>query len=462
MITVAEVLAATKTVYEIEDPSQEFSAVITDSRDVPAGSLFVALKGEKFDGHDYCQQAVEKGAAAVLTEREIGNLPSTVLQFVVADTLTAYQEIAKCYRRKFTKLRVVAITGSNGKTSTKDMIAACLSTCYNVVKTEGNYNNEIGVPKTLLSIDATTDIVVVEMGMRGLGQIKRLCMIAEPDIAVLTNVGETHMELLGSLENIALAKSEILAGLDKKQTAILNWDDYYIKQMTTKAQIISYGFVKDAVVRANEYSSSGFGTTFAYQSLNQAQPVLVYIPYLGKHNVYNALAAIATAEVFAIPKETIIDALKAVSLTAKRQEIRSCGNNIIINDAYNASPASMKAAIETLAELKRSAKEKKSIAVLADMLELGALAKNAHLQVAQELIVNDIDCVIAYGEETKVMVEYLVKAGRVAIHCANAVEAAGVLKEHLTSNGVILFKGSNSMAVDKVINLVFDNNGVGV
>ena len=204
MINAQLIVRATNAEYTGENI--EFTGLTTDSRAVQAGELFVAFSGENFDGHNYCAKAVELGATGVLVSKDVEGLPENVAVFKVPNTLKAFQEIAREYRRSFENLKVFAITGSNGKTSTKDLLAACLGAKYNVVKTQGNFNNEIGLPKTLLNITADTDIAVVEMGMRGLGQIAELCAIAEPDSGLISNVGETHMELLGSMENIGKAK----------------------------------------------------------------------------------------------------------------------------------------------------------------------------------------------------------------------------------------------------------------
>lgn len=199
----------------------EFTGINTDSRTIKSGELFVALSGENFDGHNYCAKALALGAAGVLVSHDVEGLPQDAVVIKTDDTLKAYQLIAKAWRDKQKNLKVVAVTGSNGKTSTKDLIAACLACKYNVVKTEANFNNEIGLPKTLLNIKNDTEIAVVEMGMRGLGQISALCKLASPDAAVVTNVGETHMELLGSMENIARAKSEIVENLTAQQLQCL-------------------------------------------------------------------------------------------------------------------------------------------------------------------------------------------------------------------------------------------------
>ena len=239
MLKASEVLAATKAVCA----DFEFTGVTTDSRAVKPGELFVALKGDNFDGHDYCAKAVELGAAGVVVSHEVSGLPAGVAVFMVEDTLLAYQQLAHAYRLRKQGLKVFAITGSNGKTSTKDLLAACLSCKYNVVKTQGNFNNEIGLPKTLLSIQPDTDIAVVEMGMRGLGQIAELCSIAEPDSGLITNVGETHMELLGSMENIGKAKSEIVLNLPEDGFAVLNGDNEYVLPAAgkTKAKVVYFG-----------------------------------------------------------------------------------------------------------------------------------------------------------------------------------------------------------------------------
>ena len=232
MLKASEVLAATKAVCA----DFEFTGVTTDSRAVKPGELFVALKGDNFDGHDYCAKAVELGAAGVVVSHEVSGLPAGVAVFMVKDTLLAYQQLAHAYRQRKQGLKVFAITGSNGKTSTKDLLAACLSCKYNVVKTQGNFNNEIGLPKTLLSIQPDTDIAVVEMGMRGLGQIAELCRIAEPDSGLITNVGETHMELLGSMENIGKVSGAFEIDMDAAWISSLlimdGWHTFKIKDVS--------------------------------------------------------------------------------------------------------------------------------------------------------------------------------------------------------------------------------------
>ena len=279
--------------------SVEFIDISTDSRSIGPGTLFVALRGEKFDGHDYVAAALEKGATAALVDHNPGVAPQKCI--LVSDTLKAYQDIASCYRLSKKNLKVIAITGSNGKTSTKDMTAAALAARYNVVKTQANFNNEIGLPMTLLRIKDNTEVAVVEMGMRGLGQIREMKQIAHPDAAIITNVGETHLELLGSLENIAKAKSEILEDFTKDNWAVLNADDPRVSVMKTGAAVRTYGIDHDCDVRARDITTIGLVTCFTYESKITGAKQKVALPMLGRHNVMNALAAITVAELYSVP-----------------------------------------------------------------------------------------------------------------------------------------------------------------
>ena len=368
MISLSKVIEATKGIVTSGGKDLLFKGVTTDSRSVGKDDLFIALTGENFDGHDYCETALNKGAAAVLVQKELPNLPKAAVVIMVPDTLKAYQQIAHAYRMAQKNIKVIAITGSNGKTSTKDLIAACLAKKYKVVKTQANFNNEIGLPKTSLTIKPDTEVVVVEMGMRGFGQIRALKELAEPDAVVITNVGETHMELLGSMENIAKAKSEILENMNEQQFAVLNNDDIYVSKMTTSAEKLTYGIINDSSVQASNIITSGNGTTFTYKSKITGNENFIKMPLIGMHNVMNALAAITVAEKMGVSDTDIETAFAEVRLTEKRQEILRFGDITIINDAYNASPASMEAAMKTLAEVKKSAGKGRSIAVLADML----------------------------------------------------------------------------------------------
>ena len=282
---------------------QEFTGVSTDSRKITPGQLFVALKGESFDGHAYCAKAIELGAKGVVISSDVDNLPADVCVFKVADTLKGYQDIAHYYRSTLQNTKIFAITGSNGKTSTKDLLAACLAAKYNVIKTQANFNNEIGLPYTLLSIKPDTDIAVVEMGMRGLGQIEALCKIANPDSGLITNVGETHMEILGSKENIGKAKSEIVVDLPADGFAILNGDNEYVRKAATKTQakVVYFGLSEACDYIGSDIVTTSEGTSFVCTEKATGTKIAVNFSLIGEHNVYNHACSINTVAYAAIP-----------------------------------------------------------------------------------------------------------------------------------------------------------------
>lgn len=458
MLTLQDVLAATGGQCN-SDAKIEFCGVTTDSRVKSSGELFVALSGERFDGHAYCQMALDNGASALLVSKAMPEIASNIVVITVADTLLAYQQIAHAYRMSINALKVVGITGSNGKTSTKDMIAACLESKFKVVKTQGNFNNEIGLPKTLLSANNDTQILVTEMGMRGLGQIKELCDIACPDVAVVTNVGETHMELLGSMENIAKAKAEIVADLTPEQFAILNADNDYVAAMAsqTRGKVITYGYAPNADIRGENVVTTASGSVFTCVDTRSGERAEVDMPFIGEHNVQNALAAIAVAATFGVKLKDSALALKSAKLTGSRQEIVRLGSLTIINDAYNASPASMEAALKTLHEAKKAVQGSRTIAVLADMLELGEISADSHRRVGQFAVREKTDLVIAYGQEARAIDAAVNALGGISIWCTDRDEAAKVLNEKLQAGDIILLKGSHSMQVDSLLDLVFKN-----
>ena len=455
MMNIREFVEATKASYKGEELA--FTGITTDSRAVQQGELFLALVGGNFDGHNFCRQALESGAVAVVVSHLVEAVPIEK-QILVQDTLAAYQQAAAAYRNKCAQakgLKVIGITGSNGKTSTKDLLAACLSTKYKVVKTQANYNNEIGLPKTLFTIQEDTDIAVVEMGMRGLGQIRELCQIAHPDSGIISNVGETHMELLGSMDNIGLAKSEIVEDLPAEGYAVLNGDNAYVRRAAgkTKAKVIYFGLGEDCDYRGSEITTSCMSTSFTCTEKATGKSVRVRLQLMGEHNVYNALSALATAAAYGVDMEEAAKALATARLTSSRQEIIYIGDLTFINDAYNASPASMEAALKTLAEAGRSSGNARTIAVLADMLELGAVSEGSHINVGRQAWENKISYLLTYGKEAKYISDEFVKLGGSGQHCADRQEAAAVLRTLATAGDIILLKGSNSMQVGKLLEL---------
>ena len=454
MITLQEIIKATGGNCAFAG-NPEFAGINTDTRTIREGELFIALKGETFDGHAYAAKAVENGAAGILASKAV-DVPETVPVVLVEDTLKGYQDIAHAYRMKFPKLKVVAITGSNGKTSTKDMVAAVLSSQYRVVKTQANFNNEIGLPRTLLSIRPDTEIAVVEMGLRGLGQIKAMCAIACPDVAVISNVGSTHVGELGSLDNIAKAKSEILEDLPSDGYAVLNGDLPRVRAMQKKLHtgVSWFGMKAEDDVRAEQVEITAGGSHFVCRAGEEKEEF--FIPQIGEHNVMNALSAIAVGRHFGVKLNNIKEALQGTVLTGSRQELLCFGSYTVINDAYNASPASMEAAFATLARLKQSAQPPcRAIAVVADMLELGDTSAEAHRSVGIMAAETGVDMLLGYGPETKEAIAAAAERGVQAFHFADRQAAAEQLAKLLKPGDIVLLKGSHSMQVAGVIDLVF-------
>jgi len=445
--TIEQIKEATGAVSK-KTAATSFNGIVTDTRQISPGCLFVALKGERFDGHSFVAKAVEAGAAGVLVSSEIGEVNAAVLE--VPDTLLAYQDLARAYRKRFA-VPVVAITGSNGKTTTKDLTAAVLSGRWNVLKTEANFNNEIGLPLTLMGLEAKHQAAVVEMGMRGFGQIQALARIAEPTIGIVTNVGETHMELLGSLENIAKAKAELVEMIEPSGTVILNADNAFVLQMRekSKARVVTFGIASLADVMAKDIRTVGNSMEF---SCSYGKTIEKFVlPMVGRHNVYNGLAAITTGFVLGLSAAEIQRGLDSFEATKMRFEYKKVKDYHVINDAYNASPMSMTAAIETLAEVSKGRK----IAVMGDMLELGSVSKEAHEQVGRELVAKGVDALLTRGEMGLYIAEAAKAAGLSQVcSCDSHAEAGRMLKKILQPGDTILFKGSRGMQMEKIIDLL--------
>ncbi len=349
--------------------------VTIDSRLATPGSLFVALAGEKRDGHEFVSEVLAKGGFAMVKKGSYEK-PGVIL---VDDPLLALQNLATAYLAEY-RLPVVAVTGSNGKTSTKDMISQVLRSRYSVRCTQGNYNNEIGVPLTVLGLEEDHEILVAEMGMRGLGQITRLTEICPPDFGVITNIGPVHLELLGSMGNVAQAKGELLQALGPEGTAILNGDDPSVRGQARsfKGNVTYYGL--DV---ANDLVASGIAVDLegrpSFNVCYDQEQVTVKLVVPGVHNVWNACAALAVGLQFGVSLEMGAKALEHLTLSAMRLEVqRNPRGVVILNDSYNASPSSMKVALDTLAHMYCSGER---IAILCDMLELGDISDQAHAEI---------------------------------------------------------------------------------
>lgn len=426
------------------------SGVSTDSRKINKGCLFIPLIGERFNGHDYIGKALEEGAAAVLTAQEVSAAEDRCV-IKVGDTSRALRDLAAFYRKKFS-VPFVGITGSVGKTSTKDMIACVVGSRLKVLKTEGNLNNEIGVPLTIFNLDRSHEAAVLEMGMSGAGEISRLTAIIRPDVAVITNIGMSHIEKLGSRQNILKAKLEILEALNPGGLVVLNGDDALLAGMKNllKFRTVFYGMDEGVDYRACNINSHGESGTFFDLAVG-GREYNIHIPVPGVHNVHNALAAAAVGCELGIPMEDVVNGIAGFSPSKMRMDIILFNGMKIINDAYNASPNSMEAGISVLCEI---GLQSRKIAVLGDMLELGEWAEEAHFNVGKYASAAGTDEIIAVGDNARFIAEGALSAGhpqgKVKYFQENN-EALTHLQKDLKPGDVVLVKGSRGMKMEEIV-----------
>ena len=412
-----------------------------DTRIIQKGDMYVAIKGEKFDGNDFYKDAINKGAVACLMSKEPDEKIGSIV--LVENTVKAIQQIA-AYKRSQVDIPVVAVTGSVGKTSTKDIVAAVMSQKYKVLKTQGNLNNDIGLPFTLLRLH-DENAIVVEMGMNHFGEISLLTSIAKPTLAIITNIGTAHIGNLGSRENILKAKLEILEGLQGNSVIINNDNDLlsdWAEKNKEKYNIITYGINnKNSKYVAEDIHS------YEDRSEYRIDGKEVVVPVGGEHFVLNSLCAIAVGRYFDIPMAKITEGISGFELTKGRMEIEKakCGASII-NDTYNANYDSMKAAIEYLEKIEG----KRKIAVLGDMKELGEYSESLHRKVGEE--VKDIDILITIGELAKCIEE--TADVREMLHFDNNESALEYLKKIMKKDDIILLKASNSMNFKEIVNAI--------
>ena len=430
------------------DAGATVSKVSTDSRTLQPGDLFVPLRGENFDGHKFIDQAVERGALGAMVEESWkGATPKNFALIRVADTLVGYQTLAANYRKSL-PLKVIAITGSNGKTSTKDFVAATLSRRFRVTKTEGNFNNHVGLPQTMLAASPSDEIAVWEIGMNHPGEIAALAKLAAPDAAIITNIGLAHIEFMGSREAIAAEKGALAEAVGAEGTVILNADDPYSQGIVarTQARVILAG-VENGFVRANEVSQSATGSEFTI--LEGAHRCRAQLPVPGLHMVQNAMLAIAAGRVFGLSLEDCAAGLASTPLTKARLQIKEINGIQFLDDSYNANPDSMKAALRTLVELDADGRR---IAVLGQMSELGEESERGHREVGETAAAVGVDELIAVGATGAAMAQAAKKAGlSQSISVAEPEEAAGLLGETAAPGDLILVKGSRSARMERVL-----------
>lgn len=421
-----------------------------DTRTLNKGDMYLGIKGEKINGNDYIEQAFINGAIGCITDENvsqkiINKYKKEKVIIKVENTIKAIQGLAK-YKRSLYNIPVIAVTGSVGKTSTKDIIANVLGQKYKVLKTEGNMNNHIGLPMTLLKLKDHT-AVVVEMGMNHFGEISLLTNIAKPTGCVITNIGTSHIGNLGSRENILKAKLEILEGLDKNGFVLINNDNDLLHDWAKKEKkykVYTYGLENNSTYMAKKI------TTLENSSEFEINGIKGNVPIGGIHFVYNSVCAFAVGDILNVEKEKIIKGISEFKLTAKRMDTEVIQDNIkIINDSYNASYDSMKAALEVV----NNTLAQRKIAILGDMLELGDYAKELHEKVGEEVVKNKIDILITIGENAKNIANKAKELKMENVQSFNNIdEAIKNIKEIIKSGDLILLKASNSMNFSKILN----------
>ncbi len=452
LFTGAEIAAITEGVLAQGSPGTAIRRVWTDSRTVRRGDLFVALTGARFDGHQFVAEALKKGAVGALVRRGF-KLPGTALLIEVNESLRAFQEVARAYRRRF-DIPVVAVSGSNGKTTTKDMIAAILAERFVTLKTEGNLNNHIGVPQTLLRLAPRHEAAVIEMGISRPGEMARLCEIAEPTHGVLTNIGPTHLETLGDVRTVARAKGEMLVALPPDGTAVLNADDAFYGELCARVRgrVRSFGFSERADVRALDVETRGPSSTILRVGVrDRARPFSVSLAVAGAHNVANALAAAAAGLAVGVGEGAIRTGLARYRPANMRSEVRRWRGVTVLNDCYNANPASMRAALRWLSEVKGTGR---AIAVLGDMLELGGETQQAHREIGVEVVRLGTDYLLTVGASAAGIAEGARGAGMPAGCVITAPDhgvLAGRLRGILRKGDVLLLKGSRGARMERVL-----------
>jgi UDP-N-acetylmuramoyl-tripeptide--D-alanyl-D-alanine ligase len=421
--------------------------VSTDSRTLKPGEIFFALHGEKHDGHDHLKEVMEKGAGGAVVERDVGAgfEPARTKNLIrVPDTLRALGDLAHAWRKRF-DIPVVAVTGSNGKTTTKDMTAAILSEKYRVLKTEGNLNNLIGLPLTLFRLDEEAEAAVVEIGMNRLGEIDRLAEIAAPQVGVITNVARAHLEGLGSLARVARAKGELLGRLPREGLAVLNRDDpsYPRLKRGVRSRLATFGRRRGATVRLL-FSRVEDLRGISFVASVKGKRERIRMPVLGGHNIANALAAIAVGDFLKIPVSKMRKALRSFHTLSKRMEIVPLPKGIdLINDCYNANPDSTAA---SLAFLKEAGAGRRRVAILGEMLELGSFATRAHREIGMKTA-RAADLLFAVGEHAGEMMKGFRRRGGVF----ETVEAAiPEIVKALRPGDLVLIKGSRGMQMERI------------
>ncbi len=430
------------------DPQAAAQGYSIDSRSIEAGELFFAVKGERLDGHDFVEQALARGAAgAVVQKDQLSRYSSQFGLLAVDDTLVALQTLATAVRKLWSKT-AIAITGSMGKTTTKEAIAHLLSVRHRVHRSKGNFNNHFGLPLGLLTLEREYDLAVIEMGMNHAGEIAALARIALPDQGVVTTVAPVHLEFFSSIADIARAKYELIEALPRDGTAVLNADDKYVSQFSRdfSGKVVMFGFKSTADVRAENLQVLGTsGTRFDLVSSGVRQRI--ESPLLGRHNVYNVLAAAAVASEHGITPSEIAEAVPGLEAGDKRGQVVQLGNITVLYDCYNSSPKALMAAVDTLMEMPAQ----RRIVVAGEMLELGASSEQLHRECGRYIAGKKLDFLLGVRGLAKPTVDAAVEAGMRAEFVATPEEAGDWLGQNARKGDAVLLKASRGVKLEKAL-----------
>ncbi len=445
---VSEIIQATNGILISGNLTDDIRGFTQDSRKVNVGDMYIPLVGEKFDGHDFIQNAFDAGALAIITSK-LDHYPKDKIVIQVENTLIAMQSMAK-YLREHRDVIVVAITGSVGKTSTKDMVASVLSTKFKTLKTKGNYNNHIGLPLTILNYH-DEEVLVLEMGMNNLGEISLLSKIARPNYAIITNIGTAHIGNLGSQENILKAKLEILDGMQEDGVLIINNDNELLYQYGINHPVVTYGIQKDSNYSPTSLKTLPHLSTYEYQH----HMIDVLVP--GDHFVLNSLASLAIGDLMGIEIDDIKQGIKSFQLTQNRMDFNHLQNNMILIDGtYNANYDSMVSSINVLTKYPN-----RKVVILADMLELGDFSEELHRSVGFELASKNIDIIIGVGKEARFMIDSARRNGaKNLFHFVDNTQLLQKIDSILNANDVILVKGSQGMHLLEVVDYLKQRYGI--
>ena len=449
MLTVRDLLAATKGRLLSGNEDEILTGLCTDTRRLKKGEIFVAIKGQKFNGHNFILDAVSKGAGCVLAQDGCitnANFKFPDISFVcVPNSIFALGDIANFHRRRF-NIPIIGVTGSNGKTTTKEMIATILNKKMNVLKNFGTENNQIGVPLTLMRLNSSHKVAVLEMGTNHLGEIRRLSEIARPTAAIITNIGPSHLQYLKDTDTVMKAKCEILEHLHSDGKVFINADNEPLKKLKTKVKIVKFGVNKDFDFYADKVDLGPNRIDFRLNGKWEINLNLV-----SRHSVYNALGAIAVSFDYGVSVDDIREALKEFRVPNMRMEVKDVGDIKIINDSYNSNPLSMRQAIEALGDMTTKGRK---ILIAGDMLELGNLSGRFHHLVGRQAAQSGIDLIVAVGKLAEYIAEGAQEAGmsQKKIKLCNIVKEASEVMPNLVKKGdIILVKGSRAMKMEQIV-----------